>query len=82
MRALLADPATGWGYSAIASYAGITGIVYEKTTPRTDRDTDYNHIAFIDLTPANQLLLDNIEIADLPLEQRLALLREAALFSF
>ncbi len=76
MRALLADPATGWGYSAIASYAGVTGIVYEKTTPRTSRETDYNHIAFIDLTPANQLLLDNIEIADTPLEQRLALLRE------
>lgn len=77
MRALLADPATGWGYSAIASHAGVTGILYEKTTPRTNRQTDYNHIAFIDLTPANQLLLDNAEIADTPLEQRLALLRES-----
>ena len=79
MRALLADPATGWGYSAIASHAGVTGILYEKTTVGSNRNTDNNHIAFIDLTAANQLLLDNVEIANLPLEQRLALLRESVI---
>ena len=50
------------------------GIITERNL--IDALTMQLGIAFIDLTPANQLLLDNIEIADLPLEQRLALLRE------
>ncbi len=78
MRALLADKNISWGYSAVASYNNITGIVYEKTDIISSSST-YDYIAFIDLTPANQLLLDNVEIANLPLEQRLSLLRERLL---